>query len=356
MIGQEVTYMKYQFCKKDSMLSIMSVICCLLMSGCMGPDVCVVDAATGRVCELSCSGYRQWIIAVNDEAAEFTTLTTRGSQASIRTCGYDGKIRRQFPCPPTLRNRSVYDGFAATKNVSYLAYRKVETGHLYVYDCKSGVEKLVCENVASSHVWDSVKGLEWLAETKVLLLLNEDKAIGRESPTIDILNLVTKERRTVFRPNENIFAYSVSPDNRKVAICDGNWLTSIVRVIDLETGVILAATKAAGHYEVCWMLTGDAVGYEIERKTIVVLSLADGKARVVQEMQEDRECFFMVLLNNAFAYSSIPADTPFRGPKMTPMYIHDLMTKDRKLTVNQHFNGRWFVADGGKKIICEIGY
>ncbi len=64
----------------------------------------------------------------------------------------------------------------------------------------------------------------------------------------------------------------------------------------------------------------------------------------------------MVLLRNAFAYRSIPAVTPLKGPKTTPMYIHDLATGGLKFTVNEHFNGRWFVADDGSKIICEIGY
>jgi hypothetical protein len=317
-------------------------------------DVCIVDAVTGKVCKLPCSGYRQEVVAINDESSEFATLTTRGRQAAFRIYGFNGELRRQMPCPQQLRNRSIWDGFAATKEVGKLIYRKNETGHLYTFDCRTGDETLVCRNIASSAQWDSIKGLEWLSETKVLLLLNVDKRIGRERAAVDILDIITKERRTIYWP-EYIGEYAVSLDRENVAIIDGRWQNATLHVVNIGTGKVVSSTEQGDYCHVCWGWK-DIVGYVAEYTAISILPLENQAPHSIYVMPAGFSCYALVIGNGWFAVNSRVTPTPIRTPSITPMHIYDLATCKNMMTVNEPFNGRWFIADKGAKIICETGF
>ena len=339
---------------RSTLICVLALCVCWMFQGCRMCDVCIIDAETGRIHRLPCNGFRQWIVAVNDDASEFTTLVTRGRCAGLRTYGFNGELRCQKPCFQTLRNLNIYDGFGATKDVGKMIYRKNETGHLYMIDSLTAVETLVCLNIASSPQWDSIKGLEWVSATKVLLLLNADNRVGRSRASVDILDVITKERRTMHSP-KYIDEYALSPDRKRLAIVDGRWEDSIVRVIDIGTGNVICSTERGYYNDVCWC-DNNTVGYVSHCKVVMILPLAERVSRSIYTMPEGLACYALVFGDGFFAVNSHLTPTPLRPPAVTPMLICDLATGRNKKTLNECFNGRWFAADKGKKIICETGF
>lgn len=327
---------------------------CLLIQGCRMCDVSIIDPETGEIHGLPCNGFRQRIIAVNEGASEFTTLVTKGRNAGLHTFDFGGRLKRQTPCLEMLRNHRRSDGLGATEDARKIAYRKHETGHLYLIDTLAMKESLVCLDIASGPQWDSIKGLEWVTGTKVVLLLNADEGVRRERAAIDILDVITKERKTVHCP-KYIAEYALSPDKRHIAFIDGRWEDSIVRIIDIETGAVLCSTEPDKYSDVRWC-DNTAIGYVSRCRNVMLLPLAEKKAHTIFTMPDGFACYNFAIGKGYFAVNSHLTPTPLRPPAVTPMLICDLKTGKTTRTLHACFFGSWLVADRGRKIICETGY
>lgn len=339
-------------------LRLLAVVAGFSLPGCRNANVCIVDVRTQEVIEISlCEKSPQHVMAVNDGASEFSTFCARGKNAGVRVYGYDGKEKRVL-FPAKLQRGS--EVLSVSEDGTWLAYLDVNARHLYAYNMNNQKESRVYPYISSFSQWDSIAGIAWLTGERFLVLLNQDGKAGRERATIEVVDISTKQRRTLFHPkyiNPFYNAYAISDDKKKLAFCDGERDEVVIKCLELDSGQLLYSGRKGRYRNIRWLRSGDCIGYVSDGHKINVLSLSDKKEDTLLTMPQNHTIMHLVFGEAFFAADAWDLGVQKDQVKVkVPMAIYDMGTKHATVLRHSVFMGDWFAADKGRKIICEKGY
>ena len=329
----------------------LSVIMGLLLSGCTSPDVLLFDVASRRVTALPHGDGRQVILSVNEATSDFSTLSITKSSLTIITYDYWGKIKRTSEFP---RLADHFGQIALADNALRIVYWKSKTRDLYVYDAANNTDRLVYKNAATIY-GSGIHAVKWISDESIVLVLNSDNELRRDALRIEVINLRDMSRRMVYSSREIYGRCELSPDKRKLVFFDGDCDFSIVTVLDLESGAVLAASRRGQWCNLCWNTSGDSVAFSGEGN-VWLLSLIRKEQVALHALPFDFTCNRIALVDGMLLYNGQFKKDNAKTNIPTPLFVVDLVTGMEKSFVVAPFNGKWIVIDGGKKLVCEIGF
>jgi Tol biopolymer transport system component len=228
----------------------------LLICGCISADIAVIELRTGEMRHPPYSGMRQVVVAVDRKAGTFKTMRRNGSLFAVRT--FDAACRQvsEFNVPVFTEGYCGSTHYSLSDDGRRFVYLKDNTHNLYLLDVSTGRETLLWEHVANTEL--EMPQLEWISESKVLVVLREYGRSDRRTNEVTILDVATGDRKTIYSPvDPSSFDYSLSPDASLLAFQDASSLHDIqgvVKVLDVQKGT-LRATLGDGHQligEPCW--------------------------------------------------------------------------------------------------------
>lgn len=235
-----------------------------------------------------------------------------------------------------------------------IVYWKAKTRDLYVYDATNNTDRLVYTN-ATTIYGSGIHDAKWISDESIVLVLAGNSELRSDTMSIEVINLRDMSRRVVYSSRGIYGKCELSPDKRKLVFCDGKWDCSIVTVLDLESGAVLAVSKRGSWRNLCWNTSGDSVAYSGEGN-VWLLSLIRNEQVALHALPFDFTCNRIALVDGMLLYNGRFKKDNAKTNIPTPLFVVDLVTGVEKSFVVAPFNGKWIVIDDGKKLVCEIGF
>jgi hypothetical protein len=217
---------------------------------------------------------------------------------------------------------------------------------------------MVYRNLGSNMIYNSVAGVEWLPDGKLLLLLNADSDVGRSQSSIEVLDLASKTCKQVYQPSHlpYVYPYALSNRKNKLAFCDGKYDSACVRVLDLESGEVIAQSPVGWIHSVCWSPSDDYVGFFDSGRWVKRLRVSCGTIETLDTRAKEWECLHLMFGDSFYAYSRITREPKYGSVKKEEVVVCDWQSGSRLHTVSMPVNGAWHSVRGGQKVVCEVGY
>jgi hypothetical protein len=190
----------------------------MLLSGCMEPDVAVIDISTSQVVHATCVSWRQMVISVDSSNQVFRTMVRKDDHLIIRTLDRNCEEQNEVAIPLFTEGYCSTQGRAISPEGDRIVYFQVGTHNLCLYNLSARHETQIWTNIARYAMF--VPKVEWLSDTELLIVRRED---GLESTNeIVVLDLLHVARSRLISPADlSSFAYALSPDRRLFAYWEG---------------------------------------------------------------------------------------------------------------------------------------
>lgn len=301
--------------------------------------------------------HNEKIVHIDEKERTFQTLRCETPitevecrKMKMKKVDFSGAVISEAELPP-LFGIGPLRTFAVSLDGASVAYYKPSTKGIHIYDFPTSRDSLLLENVSSSGF--SIKGIQWVSETDLVLMISGEKTGGRENAIFRI-NVARKEVTTLCKPIQlSDFKSAFSRNYNHLAYLDG-YLHGGITVIDTETGRIAATIP--GNRELmsnpCWSPDGSRMGY-VKGRNVRVFSLDSGEDRVAKNLDDDYVCHSLSFLDeNSLLYYGAK---PKRSLPSMELHIVDIATGKDKIIGTGDWHSAYVVANG-EKIIVEMGY
>lgn len=304
------------------------------------------------------------IVRIDEREKIFQTLREYGVAITadkskglkLKTVAYDGRVVSETELPPLFRMGALKN-YAISSDGVFFVYYRFSTKSLHIYDSRISYESLLLENVASSGF--SIKGMNWVSETDLILILSDDEDIGRPQNTIIRINVTNKGIRTLSKPIYlSHFNWAFSRSFKYLAYWEGYRKYDIfgnIKIIDTETGRIVATIR--GNKQLisnpCWSPDEHRLGY-FKGNNIEVFSLDNNRSVRVKTLRDNYICYSIAFVDeNSLLYRD--GNLNRRSPS-TELHIIDIASGREKEHIGSKDWNKVYVVDDGKKIVAEMGY
>ncbi len=324
------------------------------LCACGSPDIAILDLTTGQMVHPPYSGMRQVLVAVDRTAGTFTTLARQEDRFRVRTLDAAGRTVDETTIPLFTESYAGATHYALSRDGRRLVYLKDGTSNLYLFDLPTARETLLWAGITTSAM--EFPRLEWLAASKVLVVLREHSGSTRKANEVTVLDIATGDRQVIYRPvYPSSFDYSLSPDASLFAFRDGNSredVHGVLKILSLQTGRLRATL--GGGLQVSglpvWSPDGAELGF-VEGRDLKVWTLADGQVRILRTFPEGFICYRLVFGQGIIGYVGGSPNSA-----QTPLVTLDSRTGTERGRVQAAFNGRLLLLDGNHTVVCEIGF
>jgi Tol biopolymer transport system component len=322
-------------------------------SGCISPDIAVIDMRSGRMVSPPNASMRQVVLSVDPKAQTFFTMVKQDSL--FRLNKFDSACHKlsQRTVPVFTSGYCGSGGYALSGDGGKLVYLKDDTRNLYLFDFATQKETLVWEGIANDS--QEIPLLTWISDSNIVAVLREFPGSDRRTNEVVVIGIPSGKRRTVFAPTDPAsFDYALSPDGSLLAFADAserNDIDGVIKIVELQNGS-LHKTLGSGKNLIgrpCWNPDGTELVF-VEGRELKVWRIADNTTRTLHSFPDRIICYYVVFGNGLVGYVAGTSDSFSK-----PMVILNSNDGKQLRTINAPFNGGLFLLNGST-IVCEIGY
>jgi hypothetical protein len=346
------------FKKLSTQLAVFAILCILfLLSGCMGPDIAVMDVATGKTRHPGYSSGRQILVGVDDSNQCFRTMGREQDHLVIRTFDKTCREINRGTIPLFASGFCRQEGRALSPDGRRIVYYKDSARDLCLYDLDAGQETVVWTNIARFSIY--VPKIEWLSNSELLVVLRGDSDVAGSRDEIGIFDLVSGGKKVLVYPCD-IFSsrYDLSPDRRFLAYQDKRSKHSIygdIKVLDLKSGLIVA-TIGSGKDELmgafAWSHDGTKLAY-VEGPRLSLFHMDDGSSHFVRLLGERVTSYALIMGEDLVISWGGEAN---RECYDLPLVVIDAKSGKILKKLKPDINGQMRFLESDRTIVVETGF
>lgn len=333
-----------------TLVTVLLLVCC---TGCMSPDIGVLDLKSGKMLHPAHSGARQIVISVNREAGTFTTLMRKGTNLIVRTFDKNCNSLSEHDLPLFTTSYCNTSWCAVSDDLQRFAYATGRPADLMLLDMSSGRESILQKKFIDS--WGEMPILKWFDDSTLLTVLREYPGSTRMTNEIALFDIASRKKKTICNPvYPSSFDYALSSDRVLLAFGDGNRkhdIYGVIKIVDLRTGAIVAKLGDGKHliHGPCWSPDDSELAY-VEGNSLNIWNRDRNAIRTVKTFPENFICYNVVMGGGIVAYSGSQKSTASK-----PLVILDSQTGHEIRRISAQFNGRIITLDQ-QTVVCGLGY
>jgi len=342
-------------------IGLAAIFALFFASGCVkGPDIAVTDVATGKIIHPKYDATRrQIIVSVDDSNHVFRNMVRDNDHLIIRTFKQECLETKQASIPFFSEGYCSRWGRALSQDGNRIVYFRDNTKDLCLYDMTSCQESQIWPKIARFEMY--VPKVEWLSDSTLLIIRQEDQEVAESKNEIIFFNLVSGVKKTLVNPIYlSNFDYALSPDRHLLAYWEGRSKNSIygnIKVLNLKKGLVVA-TIGSGKDELIghpsWSRDGKTLAY-VEGARIMLFCLETNSSRIVRTLDEDIISYDLLMGQNVIIHHG--AKNLGKGNyKKMPILILDARTGNCLKQIDLEVNGQMFFLETDREIVAEIGY
>jgi len=327
---------------------------CLLLNGCIGHDIALVEIQTGKIVCIDGTQWKQRIISVSDDYSFFTI--SRGSKEQL-ICKYDqnGILIQRQSLPLFTEFFLIASNYTFLPNTNCIVYRKDDSNNLYLYDINNKNEYEIWKDIASTVA--GIRFMDWISDKEILMVLADDRGVNRNENEIVIINLVNKTKKVLAKPDHLLFSFALSPDRTLLAYLEflkghgGQY----IQILDLKKGQVIARLGNGENVaNPVWSLDGKRLGY-VQGDYIMAYTIDKNTLNQVKRLEDDILLYGLLMYDDMLIYHFGKEDKKAQEYNDSPLMVYNI----QKNTIIKNFNidvngNRLFYFGPGEKILCEV--